>query len=274
LLTTAEEPNSVFEALQSASWRKAMEEELGSIEENRTWALVDLPAGHRPIGLKWVYKVKRNEAGAVVRYKARLVAKGYVQREGVDFEEVFAPVTWLDSVRLLLAVVAQKKWEVHHLDVKSAFLNGELIEEVYVHQPPRFARSGAEGKVLRLHKALYGLRQAPRAWNSKLDASLAGLGFVKCPSEHTVYTRNKGGDRLLLGVYVDDLIVTGTFAVAIGKFKVEMKTLFKMSDLGLLSYYLGIEVVQRPGCIKLGQAAYAAARAGASCICSCSSRWG
>ncbi|KAK1645758.1 hypothetical protein QYE76_063563 [Lolium multiflorum] len=257
LLTTADEPSSVVGALQDASWSKAMEEEMGCIEENETWTLADLPPGHKPIGLKWVFKVKRDENGTVVKHKARLVARGFVQREGVDFEEVFAPVARLDSVRLLLAVAAQERWEVHHLDVKSAFLNGELKEEVYVLQPPGFAKSGSEGKVLRLHKALYGLRQAPRAWNAKLDTSLARLGFVKCPSDHAVYTRTKDGGRLLLGVYVDDLIITGTSTAAIGEFKQEMTSMFRMRDLGLLSYYLGIEVTQRPGCIRLGQAAYA-----------------
>lgn len=159
-------------------------------------------------------------------------------------------------MRLLLAVAAQQRWEVHHLDVKSAFLNGEIKEEVYVTQPPGFVKHGSEGKVLRLNKALYGLRQAPRAWNAKLDQILVALGFVKCPSEHDVYTREKDGERLLLGVYVDDLIVTGTAAQAIVVFKKEMMNLFKMSDLGLLSYYLGIEVSQEPGRIQLSQAAY------------------
>jgi hypothetical protein len=234
----------VAEALRDASWNKAMEEEMSSIAQNSTWTLVDLPRAHKPIGLKWVYKVKRDEKGCIVRHKARLVAKGYVQREGIDFEEVFAPVARLDSVRLLLAVAAQETWEVHHLDVKSAFLNGELEEEVYVVQPPGFVEHGSEGKVLRLRKALYGLRQAPRAWNSKLDSSLVALGFTNCPSEHAMYTRGKSGERLLLGVYVDDLIVTSASTTAIGEFKREMMGLFRMSDLGLLSYYLGIEVIQ------------------------------
>jgi hypothetical protein len=182
------------------------------------------------------YKVKRDEAGSVVKYKARLVAKGYMQREGVDFEEVFAPVARLDLVRLLLAVAAQQKWELHHLDVKLAFLSGELEEEVYVEQPLGFVKSGSEGKVLRL-------RQAPRAWNAKLDGSLVKLGFTKCMSKHAVYARSKDGERLLLSVYVDDLIITGSFAAAIVEFKIEMMSFFRMSDLGMLSYYLGIEVV-------------------------------
>lgn len=178
LLTTAEEPSCIAKAQRDASWSKEMEEEMASIEQNKTWALVDLPSGHKPIGLKLVFKVKRDEKGAVVKHKAHLVAKGYVQREGFDFEEVFAPVARLDSAHLLLAVAVQEKWELHHLDVKSAFLNGELEEEVYVAQPPGFVMDGSEGKVLRLHKALYGLRQAPRAWNAKLVISLAALGFT------------------------------------------------------------------------------------------------
>ena len=140
-----------------------MEAEMQSIEENKTWSLVDLPPGHKPIGLKWVFKVKRDEHSAIVKHKAPLVAKGYVQRPGIDFTEVFAPVARLESVRVLLAVAAHEGWEVHHMDVKSTFLNGELQEEVYVAQPAGFVFEGAEHKVLKLKKALYGLRQAPRA---------------------------------------------------------------------------------------------------------------
>ena len=151
---------------------------MSCIESNGTWSLCDLPTGHRPIGLKWVFKEKRNAADEVMKHKARLVAKGFVQRAGIDFEEVFAPVARLDSMRLLLAVAAQENWQVHHLDVKSAFLNGDLEEEVYV--SPGFELAGKTSKVLRLHKALYGLRQAPRAWYAKLDGSLNTLGFEKC----------------------------------------------------------------------------------------------
>ena len=162
-LGSAEEPPSFAAAEQEACWRVAMLEEMAAVEENHTWELVDPPIGCRPIGLKWVFKVKKNERGEVVRHKARLVAKGFVQREGIDFEEVFAPVARMESVRLLLALAASRSWEVHHLDVKSAFLNGELAEEVYVQQPPGFVVAGKEHRVLRLRKALYGLRQAPRS---------------------------------------------------------------------------------------------------------------
>jgi hypothetical protein len=256
-LAEGEEPATLTEALAEESWKAAMADEMAAIEENGTWELCDLPAGQRSIGLKWVYKLKKNPAGEVVRHKARLVAKGYAQRAGVDFDEVFAPVARLDSVRVLLALAAHKSWEVHHLDVKSAFLNGDLEEVVYVAQPPGFVLSGKESKVLRLKKALYGLHQAPRAWNAKLDSTLLSLGFQRSPSEHAVYVRGDGSTRLLLGVYVDDLIVTGAELQEIVKFKQEMMNKFRMSDLGLLTYYLGIEVTQSSGKIFLCQSAYA-----------------
>jgi hypothetical protein len=174
---TAEEPSTFQEAEHAPEWQDAMKQELDAITTNETWSLTELPAGHRAIGLKWVYKVKRDQRGVIVRHKARLVAKGYIQRQGVDFEEVFAPVAHLESVQLMIAIAAHWNWPIHHMDVKSAFLNGQLKEEVYVAQPPGFVDKDHPGKVLRLHKALYGLRQAPRTWNTKLDATLISLGF-------------------------------------------------------------------------------------------------
>uniref|UniRef100_A0ACD5TR82 Uncharacterized protein n=1 Tax=Avena sativa TaxID=4498 RepID=A0ACD5TR82_AVESA len=253
----AEEPASVEEALADQAWGKAMQEEMSAIDENQTWALTDLPGTHRAIGLKWVFKVKRDPAGNIVKYKARLVAKGYAQRQGVDFEEVFAPVARLETVRLLLALAAQGGWQVHHMDVKSAFLNGDLVKEVYVQQPPGFIDGKQKNKVYRLRKALYGLRQAPCAWNAKLDTSLQELGFERCPLEHALYRRGDARSFLLVGVYVDDLVITGSNQTDIDQFKQEMQQLFKMSDLVLLSYYLGIEVEQKNGEIKLCQSSYA-----------------
>jgi hypothetical protein len=133
-----EEPATFAEVEPHPAWRAAMLEEMSAIEENGTWELTSLPPGHRPIGLKWVFKLKKNTAGDIIKHKARLVAKGYVQRAGVDFDEVFAPVARPDSVRVLIAIAAQQCWKVHHMVVKSAFLNGDLQEEVYVAQPPGF----------------------------------------------------------------------------------------------------------------------------------------
>jgi hypothetical protein len=143
------------------------------------------------------------------------------------------------------------------MDVKSAFLNGELKEEVYVQQPPGFVATGHEAKVLKLNKALYRLRQAPRAWIVKLDSSLQDMGFTQCVSEHGMYTRGMGAARMVVGVYVDDLIITRADPVVVEGFKEEMRQAFCMSDLGLLLFYLGIEVKQRNNTITLGQAAYA-----------------
>lgn len=234
-----------------------MMEEMKSIEDNQTWTLVDLPPGRKAIGLKWVYKVKRDEQGAVSKHKARLVVKGYAQQHGIDYDEVFAPVARLDSVRLLIALAAHESWEVHHMDVKSAFLNGELGEEVYVQQPAGFVVTGKEHKVLKLRKALYGLHQAPRAWNEKLDRTMKSLGFRKSISEPAIYLRRNIKSQLVVGVYVDDLIITGTNCEDIKLFKEEMAAVFKMTDLGLLKYYLGIEVRQNKEGISLSQGAYA-----------------
>ncbi|WVZ57628.1 hypothetical protein U9M48_007990 [Paspalum notatum var. saurae] len=246
LFTTAEEPTTFKEAEQNPCWCRAMLEEMRSIEDNKTWSLVDLPAGHKPIGLKRTVVTST----AALSSKARLVAKGYVQRQGIDFDEVFAPVARMESVRLLLALAACEGWEVHHMDVKSAFLNADLVEEVYVSQPAGFIVEGAE------HKALYGLHQAPRAWNAKLNDSLLSLGFQKSTGEHGVYVRGTGSGRLIVGVYVDDLVITGRSGI--NQFKADMMKLFRMSDLGLLSYYLGLEVKQTEKGISIGQAAYAA----------------
>lgn len=234
-----------------------MKKEIEAVEKNKTWELTELPAGHKAIGLKWVLKLKKDANGRIVKHKARIVAKGYVQKQGIDFEEIFAPVTRLETVRLLLALAAKKGWEVHHLDVKTAFLNGEIQEEVYVKQPEGFEKKGQEHLVYRIQKPLYGLLQAPRAWYAKLNRCLEELGFNRCPYEHAVYSKRVGGEVLIISVYVDDLLVTGTSKSVIEEFKAKMSGIFEMSDLGRLSYYLGIEVEQVAGYIELKQTSYA-----------------
>jgi hypothetical protein len=155
-----------------------MLDELTSIEQNQTWTLVPLPPGHKAIGLKWIFKMKKDEKGDIIKHKARLVAKSYVQKQGVDFGELFASVVRMECIILLLAVAARERWLVHHMNVKSAFLNGNLNEEVYVSQSLGFVAAGHKNKVLNLSKALYGRKQAPRAWNQKLDSSLKELKFM------------------------------------------------------------------------------------------------
>ncbi|KAL8112473.1 hypothetical protein AgCh_019977 [Apium graveolens] len=229
------EPTSYSRAATENSWQQAMKDEIDAVEKNHTWKLTELPAGKKAIGLKWVYKVKKDANGQVVKHKACIIAKGYIQQQGRDFDELFAPVTRLETVRLLLALAAKNSWEVHHLDVKSAFLNGEIQEEVYVTEPEGFMKKGNKQLVYRLVKALYGLRQAPRAWYAKLSKCLEELGFIRCPYEHAVYTKRIGGEMLLMGVYVDDLLVTGTSVSVIEEFKEQMNTHFEMRNLGKLS---------------------------------------
>ncbi|GKA65283.1 zinc finger, CCHC-type containing protein [Tanacetum coccineum] len=257
LLLAEDEPKNYKEASNDQKWIEAMKAELDSINRNNTWKLTTLPKGHKAIGLKWVFKTKRDANGNIIKHKARLVAKGYIQEHGIDFEEVFAPVARMETIRLLLAIAANNKWEVHHLDVKSAFLHGDLKEEVYVTQPEGFIKKQDQGKVYRLIKALYGLRQAPRAWNIKLDNTLKSLDFKKCALEQAIYIKTSKDSTLLIGVYVDDLIITGTPKKEIDKFKAQMEEKFEMSDLGLLAYYLGIEVTQTNGDISIKQSAYA-----------------
>ncbi|KAK1422289.1 hypothetical protein QVD17_25292 [Tagetes erecta] len=256
LLLVEETPRNYKEAAMNKKWIEAMKSELESINKNNTWKLTDLPEGQKLIGLKWLFKAKKDAAGKINRHKARLVAKGYAQEHGIDFDEVFAPVARMETVRLIIALAAYHGWEVHHLDVKTAFLNGELKEEIYVTQPEGFVIPGHEKKVYKLCRSLYGLKQAPRAWNMKLDQTFKSLGFRKCALEQAIYTRRTKTSTLIVGVYVDDLIVTGTSKEEIDHFKSQMEQQFEMSDLGLLTYYLGIEVIQTKDAISIKQTGY------------------
>nr|GEV51289.1 ribonuclease H-like domain, reverse transcriptase, RNA-dependent DNA polymerase [Tanacetum cinerariifolium] len=223
LLLAEDEPKNYKEASRDQKWIEAMKVELDSINRNNTWELTTLPKGHKE----------------------------------TDFEEVFAPVARMEKIRLLLAIAANNKWKVHHLNVKYAFLHGDLKEEVYVAQPEGFIKAQDTGKVYRLIKALYRLRQAPRAWNIKLDNTFKSLDFKKCALEQDIYMKTSKDSTLIIGVYVDDRIITGTPKKEIDKFKAQMEEKFKMSDIGLLAYYLGIEVTQTDGDISIKQSAYA-----------------
>ncbi|KAL4019983.1 hypothetical protein IC575_018747 [Cucumis melo] len=167
----------VDDASKDQRWIAAMEEELSMIEKNKTWILVDRPQDRKVIGVKWVFRTKLNADGSINKHKARLVVKGYAQIFGVDYSDTFAPVARMDTIRLLFAIAAQKGWKLYQLDVKSAFLNGVLQEEIYVEQPEGCEKQGERNKVYLLKKALYGLKQAPRAWYSKIDEHFLSLGF-------------------------------------------------------------------------------------------------
>ncbi|GKV33750.1 hypothetical protein SLEP1_g42213 [Rubroshorea leprosula] len=217
------EPVTFEETIQDSRWVNAMNEEIKAIERNNTWVLTDIPQAHKAIDVKWVFKTKVKSNGEVESWSG-----------------------------------CTKSMEIHQMDVKSAFLNGPLEEEVYVKQPPGFMKQGSEDKVYRLKKALYGLKQAPRAWNKRVDSFFLQVGFEKCPSEHALYVKvNNSGDILLLCLYVDDLIFTGNNPTMIEDFKKSMMGELEMIDLGLMSYFLGIEVVQRKDGIFIYQKRYA-----------------
>ena len=245
------------EAVKDKMWKAAMDDEIKAIEKNKTWELVEPPEGCKPIDVKWVYKKKLNAQGDVDRYKARLVAKGYRQKAGIDYDEVFAPVTRMETIRLLISQAAQNKWPIYQMDVKSAFLNGLLEEVVYVNQPPGYVKTGKESMVLKLYKALYGLKQAPRAWNKHIDAYFKKNGFVQCPYEAALYVKEEQGNLLLVALYVDDLFFMGNNEEMIKEFKKEMTQEFEMTDLGLMRFFLGIEVKQEKSGIFISQEAYA-----------------
>ena len=188
-LMVSTDPLCFEEVVKSANWRLAMDNEIKSIEKNQTWTLTELPAGAKRIGVKWVYKTKYNEHGKIAKYKARLVAKGYSQKHAVDYTEVFALVARMDTVRMIIALAAHKNWRIFQLDVKSAFLHGELSEDVYVEQSRGYEKEGSEHLLYKLHKALYGLKQAPRAWFNQIEAHFISEGFQRCDSEQTLFTK-------------------------------------------------------------------------------------
>ena len=253
-----EEPVSYNEAQNFENWMTAMQCEYDAIMKNGTWSLCDLPPGKKAIGTKWVYKLKCKLDGSVERYKARLVAKGYAQEKGIDYEETFAPTCRMTTVQSICALAAHNGWNVHQLDIKTAFLNGDLHEEVYVTQPRGFVQKGQENRVCRLHKALYGLKQAPRAWFEKIHAYLTAQGFQNSPRESTLYVKCVGDVILIIALYVDDMLLTGPNETHIAEFKANLNASFEMSDLGLLHHYLGIQFKQCDGGIALCQTKYVA----------------
>ncbi|GKD35292.1 retrovirus-related pol polyprotein from transposon TNT 1-94 [Tanacetum coccineum] len=242
--------------------KNVMEDEIQVIEKNNTWELTDRPSNKDVIGVKWVYKVKFNADGSVQRNKARLVAKGYSQQlEGCwTMYETFAPKFYRNgySFRQSFHLQAKKKVGLlYQVDVKSAFLNGELKEEVYVNQPQGFEVEGKEEKVYKLKKDLYGLKQAPRAWYSQIDGYFKENGFDQSKSEPTLYVKNQGtSDILIVALYVDDLVFAGNNKKMIEDFKNEMMQKYEMSDLGLLNHFLEMEIYQDEGGVFICQEKY------------------
>ena len=233
-----------------------MRAEIDALELNNTWTLTHLPPGKKAIGCKWVYKIKYHPDGSIERYKARLVAKGYSQQEGIDYTETFAPVAKMTTVRTILAIASARNWHLHQLDVNNAFLYGDLDEEVYMQLPPGFGRKG-ETRVCKLTKSLYGLKQASRQWYSKLSSTLIDAGYTQSKADYSLFVRSYKGNFTAILVYVDDIIVTGNSLEQINADKKFLSDHFKLKDLGILKYFLGIEVARSTKGIFLSQRKYA-----------------
>ncbi|GJS33861.1 putative ribonuclease H-like domain-containing protein [Tanacetum coccineum] len=253
-----EEPKTISQALQDESWVKAMQEELLQFKLQKVWVLVDLPYGKKVIGTKWVFRNKRDERSIVVKNKARLVAQGFRQEEGIDYDEVFAPVARIEAIRLFLAFASYMGFTVYQMDVKSAFLYGTIEEEVYVHQPPGFVDPAHPNKVYKVIKALYGLHQAPRAWYETLSSFLMENGFRRGTIDKTLFIKKKKSDIMLVQVYVDDIIFGSTKKSMCTEFEECMHKRFQMSSMGELTFFLGLQVKQQPDGIFISQDKYVA----------------
>ncbi|GJV12708.1 putative ribonuclease H-like domain-containing protein [Tanacetum coccineum] len=247
------EPKKISEALEDESWVDAMQEELLQFEIQKVWILVDLPYGKKAIGTKWVYRNKKDERGVVVRNKARLVAQGHRQEEGIDYDEVFAPVARLEAIRIFLAYASYMGFIVYQMDVKSAFLYGKIDEEVYVSQPPGFQDPKSPQKVYKVVKALYGLHQAPRAWYATLSTFLLKNGYRRGTIDKTLFLKKDKHDIILVQVYVDDIIFGSTKKSWCDEFEALMKSRFQMSSMGELTFFLGLQVKQKLDGIFISQ---------------------
>jgi len=233
-----------------------MAEELAALHNTDTWDLVPLPPGKRAIGSRWVYKIKTKSDGSVERYKARLMANGYSQQYGLDYEETFDPVAKMTTICTLIVVASVRQWHISQMDVKNAFLNGNLQEEVYMAPPQGVSHN--QGEVCKLKKALYGLKQAPRAWFEKFTIVITSLGFRCSDHDSALFVGNTSHGRILLSLYVDDMIITGNDVDGIDDLKVQLAKQFEMKDLGTIRYFLGIEVAYSPNGYLLSQFKYIA----------------
>jgi Reverse transcriptase (RNA-dependent DNA polymerase) len=247
------EPKTLQQAMNShqwPSWEKAMQEEYDSLIENGTWVEQECPANRESLTGKWVFKIKRGAAGEILRYKARWVVRGFEQQYGLDFHETFASVVKPMSYKAIFAIAAAYDWEIEQMDVKTAFLYGEIEEDIWIELPTGCGVSGTA----KLKKALYGLKQAPRVWYNTLATFLSSLGFQPLDADSSVFCR----DGIIIAIYVDDLLLTGASKPDIDKVKDSLKERFKMSDLGACHFYLGMEVTRdRPRrTLRLSQTAY------------------
>ncbi|WKA05143.1 hypothetical protein VitviT2T_023126 [Vitis vinifera] len=234
----------------------AMQEELTQFERSEVWELVPRPQNQSVIGTRWVFRNKMDENGIIIRNKARLVAQGFNQEEWIDYEETFAPVARLEAIRMLLAFACFKDFVLYQMDVKSAFFNGFINEEVYVEQPPGFQSFNFPNHVFRLKKALYGLKQAPRAWYERLSKFILKKGSKMGKIDTTSFIKTKENDMLLVQIYIDDIIFGATNVSLCEGFSKCMHSEFKMSMVGELNFFLGLQIKQLKEGTFINQAKY------------------
>nr|GEV64722.1 retrovirus-related Pol polyprotein from transposon TNT 1-94 [Tanacetum cinerariifolium] len=249
-------PANVAKALRDADWVSAMQEELDQFSRLKVWRLVPRPKGKSVIKTKWIFKNKKDECSLVIQNKARLVVVGYSQQEGIDYDETFAPVARIEAIHLFLAYAAHRDFTVYQMDVKTAFLNGIIKDEVYVGQPPGFVSKQYPDHVYALDKALYCLKQAPRAWYDVLSQFLIESGFQKGSIDTTLFIKNKGKHIMLIQIYVDDIIFGSMNLKYCTKFSDLMVKRFEMSMMGEMKFFLGLQVNQFSNGIFINQSKY------------------
>ena len=258
--TSEDEPKTLNEARSRPDWPKwleAMKEEIKSHQENKTWILQNRVKGRKVVKCKWVYKIKYNHDGTVNKYKARLVAKGFTQVYGIDYEETFAPVVQLKSIRTFLALAASEKQKVHQYDFKTAFLNSNLNETIYMEQPDGFSGPGKEDLVCLLKKGLYGLKQANREWYGMLSKYLLTLGFKQSASDACIFTYSNSNGKMVLSVYVDDILTFASNESLRNEIMTKVMKKFKVTELGIAKWFLGLHISQHhDGSITIDQEKY------------------
>jgi hypothetical protein len=240
------EPHTFREAMQRpeperGQWLKAAVDEIQALIDNGTFELVPLPADRKAVGSRWVFRVKHKADGSIERHKGRLVAQGFSQRPGFDYNETFAPTPTWAALRAVMAIAALEDLELESVDISSAFLNGQLEEEVYMCQPEGFERNGSNW-VWRLLKSIYGLKQSPRVWHQKLNSVLESMGFTRVLCEHSIWIYNRGNVRIIVPVFIDDMTFASKSKAEIQKVKKELGTHFKLHDLGPASWLLGVKI--------------------------------
>ena len=253
------EPKSVKEALSFSDaelWRQAMQDEIDSFEQHGAWELIDRPMHKNIVKNRWIFKIKRDADGKIATYRARLVAKGFTQQYGLDYNETFSPVVRHSSIRMLLSLAVELDLKIDHLDVKTAFLNGDLSEEIYMCQPEGFIKKGEEHKVYRLKKAVYGLKQASRSWYEKVKQVLLPLHYVQSKHENCIFVRRVGKKIVIIALYVDDFFIFYNCDKLAKELNQSLNSNFTVKNLGQVKHMLGIKVERTADELKLSQEIY------------------